>query len=113
MDFFDSHRFDFSVEEVREAAAQGRLLSAEIEFNRSCNYRCPYCYAAGQYDRAALEPEIARNHVFINREPAKWARNVGYLRSAILDGHWHDSCIDILCQRLRVGAEERARYFGE
>ena len=36
---FDSHKFDFSVEESLEAAAQNKLLSAEIEFNRSCNYR--------------------------------------------------------------------------
>ncbi len=62
---------------------------------------------------AQLEPEVARNHAFINREPAKWTRNVGYLRSAIIDGHWHDSCVDRLCRYLGVGAEERAQYFGE
>ena len=56
---FDPHKFDFSVEESFEAAAGGKLLSAEIEFNRSCNYRCPYCYAAGKYENSALEPELA------------------------------------------------------
>ncbi len=61
---------------------------------------------------ALLEPEVARNHSFVWLDPAKWTRNVGYLRSAIIDGHWHDSCIRLLCQRLRVGAEERALYFG-
>ena len=57
---FDPHKFDYSVAESLEAAAAGRLLSAEIEFNRSCNYRCPYCYAAGKYETCSLEPELAR-----------------------------------------------------
>ncbi len=57
---FDPHKFDFSVEESLETAAAGKLLSAEIEFNRSCNYRCPYCYAAGKYEKCVLEPELAR-----------------------------------------------------
>ncbi|MBQ9337224.1 MAG: radical SAM protein [Lentisphaeria bacterium] len=43
------------------AAKENRLLTCEIEFNRSCNYRCPYCYAAGQYTHAALPPETARS----------------------------------------------------
>ena len=77
----------------------------------------PLCDEAtlAEIDRlcAQLEPEIARNHAFIGREAAKWTRNVGYLRSAILDGHWHDSCVDRLCRYLGVGAEERAQYFGE
>ena len=42
-----------------DAAAENRLLTCEIEFNRSCNYRCPYCYAAGQYTHAALPAETA------------------------------------------------------
>ena len=47
MEPFDVHKFDFTTEEALEAAKQNRLLSAEIEFNRSCNFRCLYCYAAG------------------------------------------------------------------
>ena len=62
---------------------------------------------------ALLEPEVARNHAFVWLNADKWERNVSYLRSAIVDGNWHDSCIRLLCQRLRVGEEERARYFGE
>ena len=42
---FHTEYFDFTPEEIREAAAAGRLLAAEVEFNRECNYRCPYCYA--------------------------------------------------------------------
>ncbi len=43
---FDLHKFDFSDEDIRDAVAENRLLSMEIEFNRACNYHCPYCYAA-------------------------------------------------------------------
>ncbi len=42
---FSAAIFDFSDEAIRQAAAAGRLLAMEIEFNRACNYRCPYCYA--------------------------------------------------------------------
>lgn len=44
-DTFNAAIFDFSDEDIRQAAADGRLLAMEIEFNRLCNYRCPYCYA--------------------------------------------------------------------
>ena len=44
---FDKHKFDFTMEEIRETASKRGLLTIEIEFNRTCNYRCPYCYAAG------------------------------------------------------------------
>ena len=42
---FHTEYFDFTPEEIRRAAQAGKLLAAEVEFNRSCNYRCPYCYA--------------------------------------------------------------------
>ena len=84
---FDPHKFDFSVEESLEAAAQNKLLSAEIEFNRSCNYRCPYCYAAGQYENCALEPELARTVI---RDVAK----LGARKIVILGGE------PLLCKEL-------------
>ncbi|MDH3982000.1 MAG: radical SAM protein [Kiritimatiellaceae bacterium] len=34
----------FSLEEIKAAAADGRLLTMEIECSRLCNFRCPYCY---------------------------------------------------------------------
>ena len=37
---------EFSPQEISEAVANGRLLSMEIEFNQSCNFRCVYCYAS-------------------------------------------------------------------
>ncbi len=42
---FSAARFDFDDAEIFEAARENRLLAMEIEFNRVCNYRCPYCYA--------------------------------------------------------------------
>lgn len=56
---FDVTKFDYSVDEVLAAAQAGKLLSAEIEFNRRCNYRCPYCYASGDYTDTVLDPVLA------------------------------------------------------
>lgn len=42
---------EFSAEEIAEAVAHGRLLSMEIEFNQSCNFRCIYCYASDSHNR--------------------------------------------------------------
>jgi radical SAM protein with 4Fe4S-binding SPASM domain len=36
---------EFSAQEISDAVRDGRLLSMEIEFNQSCNFRCIYCYA--------------------------------------------------------------------
>ena len=37
---------EYSREEIAEALREGKLLSMEIEFNQSCNFRCIYCYAS-------------------------------------------------------------------
>lgn len=42
--------FDFTSEDIRQAVAENRLLSLELEFDRRCNYRCPYCYATADLD---------------------------------------------------------------
>ncbi len=56
---FDSRKYDFTDAEVQEAAGQNRLLSLEIEFNRQCNYRCPYCYAAASEDTSTdYDPKV-------------------------------------------------------
>ena len=60
---FDPGKYDYTTEEMLKAAASDRLLTCEIEFNRSCNYCCPYCYAAGQYDHEALTPEMAESAI--------------------------------------------------
>ncbi|MDD2404378.1 MAG: radical SAM protein [Victivallaceae bacterium] len=43
---FDISKFEISEDEIRDAAKKNCLLSMEIEFNKNCNYNCPYCYAA-------------------------------------------------------------------
>ena len=43
---FDISKFELTDEEIKEAASRNCLLSMEIEFNKNCNYRCPYCYVA-------------------------------------------------------------------
>ncbi|NVN91084.1 MAG: radical SAM protein [Desulfuromonadales bacterium] len=37
---------EFTPQEIADAVRDGRLLSMEIEFNQSCNFRCIYCYAS-------------------------------------------------------------------
>lgn len=34
----------FNLEEIHQAAADGRLLTMEVEFSQLCNFNCPYCY---------------------------------------------------------------------
>ena len=83
---FDVRKFDYTPEEALEAAKQGKLLSAEIEFNRSCNYRCPYCYAAGT--DALLPHDVAERVI---REVAL----LGGRKIVVLGGE------PLLCRRLR------------
>lgn len=75
----DLSRFDFSEEEIR-GLPTGRLLSMEIEFSRKCNYRCPYCYAAGpaDYSGEMTEEEI--------RSAIRQASELGARKIVILGG---------------------------
>ncbi|MFZ3207735.1 MAG: radical SAM protein [Geobacteraceae bacterium] len=43
--------FEFTSQEISDAVQDGRLLSMEIEFNQSCNFRCIYCYASDNPNR--------------------------------------------------------------
>ena len=86
MTVFDVRKFDYTPEEVLETARQGKLLSAEIEFNRNCNYRCPYCYAVGS---AAVLPRDVAERVI--REAAK----LGARKIVVLGGE------PLLCPHLR------------
>lgn len=38
------YNLEFTEEEIKNAVAEDRLLSMEIEFSRICNFRCSYCY---------------------------------------------------------------------
>ncbi len=48
---------EFSQQEIADAVRDGRLLSMEIEFNQSCNFRCIYCYAS---DTARRRDELTK-----------------------------------------------------
>lgn len=48
---------EFTRQEIEDAVRDGRLLSMEIEFNQSCNFRCIYCYAS---DAPARRAELSR-----------------------------------------------------
>lgn len=62
---------------------------------------------------AEIAPEVERNHAMLWLKASRWPRNIEELRAPFEDGSWHTGCIDALCRFLRVGAEERAQYFGE
>jgi radical SAM protein with 4Fe4S-binding SPASM domain len=49
---------EFTAEEISAAVRDGRLLSMEIEFNQSCNFKCIYCYAL---DSARRPDELTRD----------------------------------------------------
>ena len=79
---FDPSQFDYTDLEIEQAAAENRLLSLEIEFNRQCNYRCPYCYAVTtenmctDYDPQVIDTAVqqaaelgARKIVILGGEP--------------------------------------------
>ena len=84
---FDRSKFDYTEKEALEAAATGRLLSAEIEFNRRCNYRCPYCYAAGEYEGRMLTAECAESVI-------RQAAELGARKIVVLGGE------PLLCREL-------------
>ncbi|MFA6293499.1 MAG: radical SAM protein, partial [Victivallales bacterium] len=73
-------KFDFTDAEISSAAADGRLLSMEIEFSRTCNYKCPYCYVP---DTAPLQNELAPDEI---RSVLRQAAELGARKIVILGG---------------------------
>lgn len=43
---------EFSKEDIADAAANGRLLSMEVELGLQCNFRCQYCYLGHGGDKS-------------------------------------------------------------
>jgi len=74
------YNLEFSEEEIREAAAAGRLLSMEIEFSRACNFRCAYCYLA---DRTAGVGELSSAEI---KDVILQAKELGARKIIILGG---------------------------
>ena len=89
---FDKSKYDYSTEEILENITGSRLLSAEIEFNRSCNYLCPYCYAAGNSDHAQLDPAVATDAI-------RQVHALGAKKIVVLGGE------PLLCKQLKANIE--------
>ncbi len=71
---------EYSQEEIAEAVRNGRLLSMEIEFNKSCNFRCMYCYVG---DNGRRRNELSREEFF---DVISQARELGARKMIILGG---------------------------
>ena len=71
---------EYSQEEIAAAVRDGRLLSMEIEFNKSCNFRCLYCYAS---DNNLHRNELTKEE-FIG--VIRQARELGARKMIILGG---------------------------
>ena len=71
---------EFTTEEIRDAVRDGRLLSMEIEFNQSCNFKCIYCYALD----SAKRPDELTQDEFV--DVIQQARDLGARKIIILGG---------------------------
>jgi len=71
---------EFSQEEIAEAVREGRLLSMELEFNKSCNFRCLYCYAS---DHTVHRDELSREEFF---DLITQAKELGARKMIVLGG---------------------------
>ena len=71
---------EFSQQEIAEAVREGRLLSMEMEFNKSCNFRCLYCYAS---DHTVHRNELSK-HEFLDL--INQARELGARKIIVLGG---------------------------
>jgi radical SAM protein with 4Fe4S-binding SPASM domain len=66
MQFFN---LEFTEEQIRQAAAAGRLLSMELELSRRCNFRCSYCYVPHESElRHELRLEEIKNVILQAKE---------------------------------------------
>jgi radical SAM protein with 4Fe4S-binding SPASM domain len=72
--------FEFSRQDIEEAVGNARLLTMEIEFNRSCNLRCPYCYVPAQ---SSAQDELSPHEI---RDVILQAKDLGAQRIIILGG---------------------------
>lgn len=71
---------EFSQEEIETTAKNGKLLSIEIEFNRSCDFNCIYCYVP---KHSSYENELTREEI---RDVIVQARDLGARKIIILGG---------------------------
>ena len=54
------YNLEFTEQEIKDAVANDRLLSMEIEFSRICNFRCSYCYVP---EKVECKGELSREEI--------------------------------------------------
>ncbi len=54
------YNLEFTEQEIKDAVADDRLLSMEIEFSRICNFRCSYCYVP---EKVECKGELSRDEI--------------------------------------------------
>jgi len=74
------YNLEFTEQEIKQAVADNRLLSMEIEFSRACNFRCSYCYVD---DRNGSSNELSRFEI---KDIILQAKDLGARKIIILGG---------------------------
>ncbi len=102
----------FSLDEIWEASAAGRLLTMEVEFSRLCNFRCPYCYLDVRPQEELTSAEWrgiilqgrdlgARQIIILGGEPMIYPRileNIRFIRD-------HGMAVEIFTNGSNISAE--------
>ena len=74
------YNLEFTEQEIKDAVAEDRLLSMEIEFSRICNFRCSYCYVA---EKKECKGELSRDEI---KDVILQAKELGAGKIIILGG---------------------------
>ncbi len=74
------YNLEFTEEEIKEAVAQDKLLSMEIEFSRICNFRCSYCYVP---EKKECKDELSREEI---KDVILQAKALGARKIIVLGG---------------------------
>ncbi len=74
------YNLEFTEQEIKDAVAEDRLLSMEIEFSRICNFRCSYCYVP---EKVECKGELTKDEI---KDVLLQARALGAGKIIILGG---------------------------
>jgi len=74
------YNLEFTEEEIKDAVAEDRLLSMEIEFSRICNFRCSYCYVP---EKKECKGELSKDEL---KDVILQAKELGARKIIILGG---------------------------
>jgi len=74
------YNLEFTEQEIKEAVAEDRLLSIEIEFSRICNFRCSYCYVP---EKTVCKGELSKDEL---KDVILQAKELGAGKIIVLGG---------------------------